>query len=74
MRDFTTLDLGDAATPRDVPDILSRVVDAYRIDAADLAATWQDNHAGRVWSRIAARLETARLAIEKVVREWEDHT
>jgi hypothetical protein len=45
------------------PDQVSRVLrdaaDAFNQSASDLASTWQDDNAGRVWLELAKILESA---------------
>ena len=58
----------DCATPDDVPAVLESVANHYRESAAELAATWQDNAAGEVWSDFARILDRAAVACRKSIR------
>lgn len=58
-------DLQDAATPEDVPAILRNAAERYRQSAIDLPSDWGDKNAGKVWDRIANRLEGLANTFEK---------
>lgn len=62
------LDL-DLMAPHLVPDVLRKAADAYRQGYAELASTWQDKTAGRVWERFAAALEVAAERCERILKD-----
>ena len=55
----------DCAAPDDVPAVLESIAEHYRESAAELAASWQDNTAGKVWQDFAAILDRAATACRK---------
>jgi len=55
----------DVATPEDVAIVLESVAFHYGESAAGLAASWQDNTAGKVWQDFAAILDRAAVACRK---------
>jgi acyl-CoA reductase-like NAD-dependent aldehyde dehydrogenase len=52
------LDL-NVMSPDQVSRILRNAADAFNESASDLASTWQDDGAGRVWLELAKILESA---------------
>ena len=66
MTDKLNLDL---MAPHLVPVVLRKAADAYRQSREDLASTWQDKTAGRVWEKFAAVLEVAANRCEKILKD-----
>jgi len=52
------LDL-NVMSPDQVSRVLRNAADAFNQSASDLASTWQDDGAGRVWTELAKILESA---------------
>ncbi len=46
-------------SPDQVSSVLRDAADAFNASASDLASTWQDDNAGRVWHELAKILESA---------------
>ena len=57
----------DVATPEELPQVLHRAAEAYRVSALELRATWNDATAGRIWDFAARELEKAAMRVET---EW----
>lgn len=51
-----TIDLNVAA-PEQLPRALREAAQQYRESSSELAATWQDPSAGKVWAKLADTLE-----------------
>jgi hypothetical protein len=63
-----TTDLQDAQTPEDVALILRNAAQHYRESEGDLAAVWGDPQAGRVWRKVANRLDSCAQAADHLAR------
>jgi len=60
------LDL-DVDSPDKVAPVLRRAAEAFYEAHGELSAAWQDEHAGREWSKIAGILEQAADKIERLL-------
>lgn len=59
-------DLAEAQAPDQVAYILRNAAQAYRESQGDLQAAWQDPAAGRVWPKIAKRLEKLADELDRI--------
>lgn len=50
-------DLAEAVSPDQVPRMLRRAAELYRVGASELSSAWQDKGAGSPWLRVAEELE-----------------
>jgi hypothetical protein len=67
--DSADLDL-DVDAPEKVPTVLRCVAERYYESHAELAAAWQDKHAGQVWTALARILERAALECDKAIAKY----
>lgn len=58
----------DVATPEEVAKVLRAAADKYRESAMELASTWGDSHAGKVWKKMATRLDRCADGCEREVQ------
>lgn len=54
----------DVDSPEKVSTVLRCAADRYRESAIDLASSWQDEDAGKVWSKIATILDRAAKSVD----------
>jgi len=66
---MTDLDL-NVDTPEKVATILRAAADQYRESTIELQSAWQDKNAGRVWSRIATRIERCAAAVDEITADY----
>lgn len=64
-RTVKNLDL-DQSDPAHVAGILRAAAERYREAHTELAASWQDKNAGRIWSRIATILDRAARSVDNL--------
>lgn len=60
-----TTDLNEPDAPGLIPGVLRRAAEKMREQQAELAAAWQDKHAGADWLVVAKELDAAAARIEK---------
>ena len=58
----------DVGGPNAAPEVLRRTAERYRADAVELAATWQDSAAGKIWDDFAGILEAAAEKCERAMK------
>lgn len=57
----------DIDTPEEVSKILRHASQLYYESEIELASTWQDKNAGKIWGKIARILESAANNIDKLI-------
>jgi hypothetical protein len=60
-------DLADPATPEGIPVALRAAADLFAQSREDLAVSWQDRDAGRVWGEFARILNRAADACDRAI-------
>lgn len=61
-------DLQDCAAPDDVGVVLQNAAQAFLESRHELAAAWQDPHAGKVWEGIAKALSACAVRCDGIAR------
>lgn len=69
MNEISESDLGVDA-PNKVEHVLRVTADLYRQSAMDLALSWQEKNAGRIWTDFARILEKAADHCEKTRQKY----
>ncbi len=67
----------NAASPSQIPGILSAAADKFREDASELQHCWQDQSAGRIWNALATVLDRAAKDARATLQRdpvWRDST
>jgi len=57
------------SSPPEVAMILRTAAECYAESAMELGITWQDQHCGRVWNRLARVLDAAAERCDKICKE-----
>jgi acyl-CoA reductase-like NAD-dependent aldehyde dehydrogenase len=63
-----TTDLQDAQTPEDVAVILRNAAQKYRESEGELAAAWGDPNAGRIWRKVAGRIDSCATSCDHLAK------